>query len=77
MATVLEEWGMRCPVCKDDTRLEITVTTSVLLTPDGTDIFEVQDGSHEWEPSSPCACRSCDWGGTVAEATVAKEPQED
>ncbi|MDX5370355.1 MAG: hypothetical protein LPL29_13365 [Alphaproteobacteria bacterium] len=67
MASVLEEWGMCCPKCKRDDRLQIVALTSVNLTGEGTE----EQGDHEWSGGSDCRCMHCRWAGPVRLAEIA------
>lgn len=64
-------WGLVCPACGDDSHLDITATTSVRLTRDGTDADAAADRSHDWTPESKCVCTSCRHAGTVKAFTFA------
>lgn len=66
MATVKEEWGMACPACGRDDRLQVQVTTWAGLSADGTD---ADCCPHEWDKASACLCDACAWQGTVADAS--------
>lgn len=57
MTSVTEMFGMRCPQCLCDDRLEITAVTTVRLTSEGT--IEVLDALHEWSFDSDCTCGGC------------------
>ena len=45
----------------------------VKLTAEGTDVFDVRDGSHEWNNESPAQCRRCDFSGTVGDFQLADD----
>ena len=62
--SVLEQWEMECPKCHEDSRLAITISVEVLLTPHGTVIL---DGDHDWTDASCCSCQACGWIGTVVD----------
>jgi len=66
--TVIYEWGMACPVCGRDDKLQVSLKVWSRLSIEGTDPC----GDHEWDPKSGCACDNCGWGGTVNDATVAE-----
>ena len=65
---VRREHGMACPACEADTHIEVVATHWVRLAPDGTDYAD--DGSEEWDDTSPARCCECDHTGTVATFTV-------
>lgn len=69
--SVFETWGMRCPQCGDDSRIDVVASVNVRLTHDGTDADEAQgDCSHEWGDDSMATCNACDHVGTVKDFTV-------
>ena len=47
--TVEEQWGVCCPNCGRDDQLDVAALVFVRLTPDGTDVDDAVDGSHEWD----------------------------
>ena len=53
--TVRDEWGIACPNCGCDDRLQVQLTTMADLTPDGTEPF----GDQEWDDTSFMRCASC------------------
>jgi len=59
--------GLGCPQCGQDDEIDIAATVWVRLRPDGTDIFEAEDGDHEWENGSSAKCCACGHCATVAE----------
>jgi hypothetical protein len=67
MSTVKEVWEMACPKCGQDDQLDIVVTLFARLLPNGTDPDQAGDenGDHEWDENSTCACRHCGWCGIV------------
>jgi len=71
--TVREEWSMCCPSCKRDEKIEICANVYVRLTPDGTDIFDVHNGDHEWDNDNTAYCAGCGFAGTVRDFEVKKE----
>ena len=62
MSTVRETFGLACPECRRDDKLEIWALTMVALTPDGS--VEI-DGCHEWSESHHCECRACGYQAQV------------
>ena len=68
MSTVREEYGLACPNCHDDQRIQILVETMVDLSSDGT--IEARDSIHEWRDGNYCTCRSCGYEGTVVDFAV-------
>jgi hypothetical protein len=68
--SVTKEWNMRCPQCCSDEHIEIQASAWVKLTPEGTDCFDVQDGSHEWSSETPAQCVGCDYAGTVGDFEI-------
>jgi hypothetical protein len=68
--SVLKEWNMRCPQCCSDEGIEIQCSIWARLTAQGTDAFDVQDGSHEWNSESPAQCRRCNFSGTVLDFEI-------
>lgn len=63
--SVRDEFGLECPICHHDDRIEVTFTGTCRLTGSGS----VDNGDHEWDESSPCACNHCEYVGTVADFT--------
>jgi len=63
--SVRSEWEMICPNCLDDSRIEVTIQTGALLTEDGTDMDEAQDGDHTWDETSAASCQNCGFEGKV------------
>ena len=70
--SVLSEWGMCCPSCRDDDDLHVTFIGVCKLFSDGTE----DEGDHEWDSTSKCYC-GCGWTGTVAEAESAGAEEEE
>lgn len=64
-------WGIMCPSCHDDLKLDVAVKTFARLTDDGTDAFESADGDHEWDDTSAIVCRECGHAGTVLQFKAA------
>ena len=69
--TVKDIWGMCCPNCGDDQRIDICANVHLRLMPDGTDPFEATNQSHEWTDDCLAFCGTCDHKGTVATFTEA------
>jgi hypothetical protein len=68
--TVLAEWGMRCPQCNSDDSIDIQMHVFGRLLPDGTDVSEPDDGSHDWDKDSLAVCAECQFAGTVSDFEV-------
>jgi hypothetical protein len=64
--TVRDEWGIACPNCGCDDRLQVQLTTMANLTPDGTEPF----GDQEWDDTSFMRCASCSHSGRVTDFYV-------
>ena len=74
--TVYDEWGIRCPKCDSDDKLDIFATVLMRLTADGSVESEGSDG-HEWDSGSLIFCRECEHHGLVEEFTTEEaEPEE-
>jgi hypothetical protein len=73
MSTVAKEWNMRCPECGKDDRIEIQAAVWVLLRPDGTDMTDVRDGSHEWGQYDNAQCVNCDYRGRVKDFEITEQ----
>jgi len=69
------QFGLRCPECGKGDEIDIAATVWVRLCPDGTDIFEAQNGDHEWEDASAAKCCSCGHDGVVSEFSTKGEPE--
>ena len=69
--SVKEIWGMACPKCGDDRRIDIYANIWVHLFVDGTGPHEATNRDHHWEPESEAVCNGCDHQGTVATFTKA------
>lgn len=65
--TVTEAWGMRCPKCKCDDKIDIAAFIWVRLSTDGTDPDEADNTDHEWDDSHRARCGACEHMGTVGE----------
>ena len=75
--SVHDEWGIRCPKCDSDNRLDVAASVLVRLTADGTVADESANGSHEWDRGSVIFCRECGHHGLVGEFTTDDaEPEE-
>ena len=72
MTTVRTQWGMVCPRCGKDDRLEIAVTMWAALDADGT-TEDAEDVSHDWYGGSGCRCAACNWVGLVIDAEDAAQ----
>lgn len=64
-SSVSTAWEMRCPKCKRDDEIDISVKSWTRLVPDGTDRDEADETSEEWDNDSVCICRACGHKGTV------------
>lgn len=65
------DFGMKCPDCGRSDQIDVAATVWVRLCPDGTDVYEAENGDHEWSGDSTAKCCSCDHVGTVATFTKA------
>lgn len=76
--TVHDEWGIRCPKCDHDDKLDIIATVNVRLTADfETDADGSVNSSQEWDRGSLIFCRECGHHGLVGEFTTDDaEPEE-
>ena len=72
MQTVTKTWGMTCPGCGKDDRLDVAAMLWLRVTPEGTDADLSHDGSHEWDSNSNCLC-GCGWQGKVYDARTTAE----
>jgi DNA-directed RNA polymerase subunit RPC12/RpoP len=72
MSTVREEWGLSCPKCGSDERLEVELTTMAKLTPDGTDPI----GDQLWDETSYTRCDACGHDGKLARFHLDDEMQK-
>ncbi len=61
-STVREEWGLACPKCRRDDRLQVELTTMADLTAYGTEPF----GDQQWDRRSHMRCDACGHSGKVA-----------
>lgn len=73
MLGILEQHEAICPECGSPYHLDVTFTGTCRFTPDGTD----DNGSHEYEDSSPCSCADCGWLGLLKDAREAFESLPD
>lgn len=69
--SLANDFGMQCPNCGSSNRIDVAATVWVRLCPDGTDIYEADNGDQEWTDSSSAHCGSCGHDGTVATFTDA------
>ena len=60
---------MECPECKSPDEIDICAAVWVRVSPDGTDVTAADNGDHEWEDVSRCACGACGHEGTVKTLT--------
>lgn len=60
--TVASAWGLLCPRCGKDHRLQIELTCWADLSVDGTDVH----GDADWGEDSLCRCTACGHYGSVA-----------
>jgi hypothetical protein len=67
--SVYDTHEMRCPMCQQDSELDVEATISVRLTRQGTSIDDARDDSLSWNEESSCSC-SCGWAGRVQQAKV-------
>jgi hypothetical protein len=67
--SVLKTWGMRCPVCEDDSCIDVTARIDVRLVHEGTEVGEARNNDHEWDKDSPASC-DCGFSGTVKDFEV-------
>lgn len=65
--TVASVWGLRCPHCRSDEHLLITVAAWARLYVDGPQA----DTALQWYGDSACLCLSCNPEAKLAEGTVA------
>ena len=70
-----EDASLVCPQCGRDDRIDIAALVWVRQTPDGTDIDEADDHSHEWGEDSAVICRSCGKSGTAKEFQSRQQPE--
>ena len=56
---------MECPACKSPHEIDICAAVWVPVWADGTDVTAADNGDHEWEDDSRCACGACGHEGTV------------
>lgn len=68
-------FGLSCPKCGSEDRIDICIEVWARLTPDGTDADGPLNGGHEWDGSSVAVC-DCGWGGTVKELVETGEDAE-
>lgn len=68
--SVRDEWNMACPRCGADNELDIEMTVTGRLTPDGTDCDTSASGDHTWTSESACTCQACGWEGQVKHAEI-------
>lgn len=71
--TVRSFWGMACPACGEDSRIDVDALVALRLTPDGTDIMQSGSSSEEWDDDSPAICCACGHSGTVDDFTIKEE----
>ena len=72
MATVREEWGLQCPQCGRDDKLNIAMLVWGRLYADGTDTSVPDDSSHTWNDQSDCQCAACGFESRVVAFSVGK-----
>jgi hypothetical protein len=60
--TVASVWGLRCPHCGRDDRIEVEVRGWATISVDGTNA----ESDHTWDDTSGCMCAACDYIGSVA-----------
>lgn len=65
--TVREYWGMACPQCGDDEKMQVTAQVVVLLVVEGVDDV---GNDREWEDNSSCSCTACGFDGVVKDFVV-------
>lgn len=58
--------GMACPKCKQDENFDISVTSLVTFTDDGTEDSQ----GYEWGEDSYINCPECDWEGMVKDTLL-------
>ena len=68
--SVSSEYGLSCPRCGHDNRLDITALINVRLTADGTDPDDAADTSHEWDQDSTCQCIQCGFRAKVRDFSI-------
>ena len=66
MTDLDNDFGMKCPHCGDSDQIDVAATVWVRLCRDGTDVFEPDNGDHEWTDFSAAHCGSCGHDGAVA-----------
>ncbi len=69
--TVREAWGLECPKCGEDDRLNVTLPFEVAIYPTWS---EVIDGDHLWDDDSAMSC-CCGHSGIVREFGVESQRQ--
>ena len=52
-----------CPKCGADDQIDIAATVWLRVTKDGTAADELENGNHEFEPTSPATCNACGFTG--------------
>ncbi|NQV82385.1 MAG: hypothetical protein HQ494_01080 [Rhodospirillales bacterium] len=72
--SVQTEWGYCCPICLDDTGLEISIITGALLHEGGTDTDLAQNHDHEWGDQSAVFCHHCGRAGHMGDCSVKDWP---
>lgn len=68
---VKNEFGICCPKCGKEDKIQIVGTTWLDLTPDGTD---ASNADHEWDQDSRCWCHRCDYQDVVGGFTLPDRP---
>ena len=69
MSSVRDTFGLACPACQSDERLQVQVTTTADLSTDGSE----PTSDHGWHDGSFICCRACNHTGTVKAFTAACE----
>jgi hypothetical protein len=63
-----------CPSCGRNDQIDIAALVWVRQTPDGTDIDEADDHSHEWGDDNAVICRSCGKSGAAKDFQSRQQP---
>jgi hypothetical protein len=58
-------WGLRCPQCGADDKIDVAATVWIRLCPDGIDVTAAANGDHEWDGSHLEVCDACGHSATV------------
>lgn len=61
--TVKDAWEMRCPSCKQDDQIDVSIQAWARLVPDGTDRDEAHSTQEEWNDRA--ICQACGFDGNL------------